>query len=231
MIHCIVIEDQEPAQRILKRYIQETSFLKLDYIFNNGIAALDYLKSHSVDLIFLDIHLPKLSGIDFLTILPVTPQIILTTAFPDYALKSYDFDVTDYLLKPFSFDRFSKAVLKVQKLHQNHEIIPPENVPNSTLVKIGYEYVTIIFNDILYIQSDGDYTQVHLKNQKLMTSHPLKYWQTILPEGFYQIHRSFIIHTKYISKISGGKVFIENTPLTIGRVYKKGFLETYCSTK
>lgn len=229
MIRCIIIEDQEPAQRILKRYIQETSFLELDQVFNNGITALDYLKSSSVDLIFLDIHLPKLSGIDFLTILPIETHVILTTAFPDYALKSYDFDVTDYLLKPFSFDRFSKAVLKVQKLHTQKPTTPEESKPNSTLVKTGYEYITVLFDDILYIQSDGDYTHVYLKNQKLMTSYSLKYWQNLLSSDFYQIHRSFIINTRYITKISSGKVFIQDTALAIGRVYKKGFIETYCS--
>lgn len=226
MIHCIIIEDQDPAQRILKRYIDETPFLELNHIFNNGISALDYLKSNTIDLIFLDIHLPKLSGIDFLTILPVKPQIILTTAFPDYALKSYDFEVTDYLLKPFSFERFSKAVTKVKNRHTDHASYTDQTSPNSTMVKVGYEYKTVMYNDILYIQSDGDYTQIWFKDYKLLSSYTLKHWQNLLPNAhFYKIHRSFIINTKYIQKIASGKVVINDVELTIGRVFKKQFLE------
>ncbi|MCB0667491.1 MAG: response regulator, partial [Saprospiraceae bacterium] len=109
-MNCIIIEDQPPAQRILKKYIEDYGHLELKAIFPDALQAINLLKSQSIDLIFLDIHLPKISGIDFLKTMPQKPQIILTTAFPDYALESYELDVVDYLLKPFSFPRFVQAI-------------------------------------------------------------------------------------------------------------------------
>ncbi len=109
-MNCIIIEDQPPAQRILKKYIQDIGSLHLKATFSDAIQAMEFLKTEAVDLIFLDIHLPKISGIDFLKAMQNPPHVILTTAFPDYALESYEFNVVDYLLKPFSFQRFVKAV-------------------------------------------------------------------------------------------------------------------------
>ena len=112
MISCIIIEDQPPAQRILKRYIEDVDNLQLKAAFSDALSAMDFLKNTTIDLIFLDIHLPKISGIDFLKILDQKPFVIITTAYPDYALLSYNFDVADYLLKPFPFDRFFKSHFK-----------------------------------------------------------------------------------------------------------------------
>jgi DNA-binding LytR/AlgR family response regulator len=114
MMHCIIIEDQPPAQRVLKKFIADMGQMELLGTFTDALQALEFLKANRVDLIFLDIHLPKISGIDFLKTLQTRPHVILTTAFPDYALESYEYDVVDYLLKPFSFERFVQAVAKVQ---------------------------------------------------------------------------------------------------------------------
>ncbi|MGB5228874.1 MAG: response regulator, partial [Eudoraea sp.] len=112
-MNCIIIEDQPPAQRILKKFIEDIGSLQLKGVFSDAIQAMEFLKTNSVDLMFLDIHLPKISGIDFLRTMPNPPFVILTTAFSDYALESYDLNVVDYLLKPFSFQRFVKAVSKI----------------------------------------------------------------------------------------------------------------------
>jgi len=231
MIKCIIIEDQEPAQRILKRYIEDTQDLELLSTFGNAIDAMDFLKSEQVQLIFLDIHLPKLSGLDFLSLLTTKTKVILTTAFSDYALKSYEYDVCDYLLKPFSFERFLKAVYKAKNQLGSAKSEEPEQTDESNtsvLIKVGYEFVKLPFDSILYIKSDGDYTQVFTDEQKYLVSHSLKYWQDLLPQKlFSQIHRSYIVHGKAIQKATASKVFIGNTELPIGRVYKKDFLPFY----
>lgn len=160
MISCIIIEDQPPAQRILKKYIGDVNKLALKGTFGDALAALEFLKTNPVDLLFLDIHLPKLSGIDFLKILSPKPKVILTTAFPDYALQGYELDVVDYLLKPFSFERFFKAVSKV--IYQEEKTIPPVNQRslerNSTasefmFIKTGTDFQKIEIATIQFIKS------------------------------------------------------------------------------
>lgn len=226
MIKCIIIEDQAPAQRILKKYISDFEGLELLKVFSNGIEALEYLNEVSVDLIFLDIHLPKISGIDFLSILNPKPLVILTTAFQDYAVQGFELDVTDYLLKPFSFDRFVKAVYKAQRLLH---IIPNQKTPsinnvNELLIKVGYEYVKIKSEDIEIIKSDNDYTTLILKDKKLLTNYSLKQWLIKL-EGlsFIQVHRSFIVNMNKVISYSKGIVKTNSHEIPIGRVYKKEF--------
>ncbi len=205
--------------------------IELAGVFDNALDALDYLKANKVDLLFLDIHLPKLSGMDFLNLFSPRPFVILTTAFSEYALKSYDYDVTDYLLKPFSFERFVKAVYKakgrlgkpVKSISKNDSM---KNKDQIVIVKTGYEYLKLGTNEIVFIKSDGDYTQVHLHNGRIMVSYSLKYWLGILPESiFYRVHRSYIINSNFISKITSGKILIGNMEIPIGRVYKKEFLK------
>ena len=230
MISCIIIEDQIPARKILQKYIKDVEMLELKGEFNNAISALDFLKENSVDLLFLDIHLPKLSGIDFLSVLPTNPYVILTTAFPDYALKGYELDIVDYLLKPFSFERFLKAVLKVERLINkigNAKSDPNRNT-GSMLVKVGYDQVKIIIRDISHIKSNGDYTHVFCCQQKYYVSYPLKYWLENLPANqFIQVHRSFIVNLSEIQKISSNTIEIQGNKIPIGRVYKKNFQKVY----
>jgi DNA-binding LytR/AlgR family response regulator len=229
MIKCIVVEDQQPAQRILKKYIGDVDDLELVEIFSNAITALDYLKNNQVDLIFLDIHLPKLSGMDMLSIMPQKPAVILTTAFSDYALKSYDFDVADYLLKPFSFDRFVKAVFKVKSLiEKTNSAVPVSDIQNHILVKIGRDFVKIRLNDILFVKSDGDYTEIYTPEKKYLVSFPLKYWIAELPsDNFVQVHRSYLININHIKKVSASKICSNDYNIPIGRVFKKEFRHIY----
>lgn len=142
MLHCIIIEDQPPAQRILKKYIKEIDFLELKETFSDAVKAKTYIESNNIDVIFLDIHLPKLSGIDFLKTLSNSPKVILTTAFSEYALESYQFNVLDYLLKPISFDRFLQAISKLEA---------SSNLNKTVFIKSGYEHIKINIADILYI--------------------------------------------------------------------------------
>lgn len=231
-MNCIIIEDQPPAQRILKKYISEVGALTLDATFSNGIEAINFLQTNSVDVIFLDIHLPKISGLDFLETITNPPHIILTTAFPDYALESYEWSVVDYLLKPFSFQRFVKAIAKIP------QSIPPSNsekrttFPDALFIKSGYDHIKIQVNDILYIKSDGDYTELFLAQKKYLSSEPLRYWEECLDnQQFVRIQKSFVVNTAHIEKISGNRAYlIGGAKVPIGRAYKETFLNQLYKT-
>ena len=233
MIRCIIIEDQPPAQRVLQKYIGEMKSLDLKATFADALKAMDYLKTEEVDLIFLDIHLPKISGMDFLKALNRKPHVILTTAFSEYALESYEYHVIDYLLKPFSFERFVMAISK----------IPPTNLQKSSMdmdlerktvsevifIKSGYEHLKISLEDIMYIQSEADYTEIFTTEKKHLTSHSLRYWLQTLPEDqFAQVHKSYIVNIRQIVKVSGKRIFFDKeTDVPIGRAFKEGFVEKY----
>ena len=227
-VNCIIIEDQPPAQRILKRYIQDVASLNLKAVFSNAVESMQILNSGEVDLVFLDIHLPKISGIDFLKSLNKPPKIILTTAFPDYALEAYDLNVSDYLLKPFSFQRFLKAVTRATQNNsasgEQHTMNNPEI--SDLFVKSGHDIVRILIDDIIYIKSDADYTEVHLESKRQLSSEPLRYWISVLDEKrFCRIHRSYIINLSRIEKISGNQLYMKsNIQLPIGRSFKDEFL-------
>lgn len=245
-MNCIVIEDQLPAQRIIKKYITDIGSLNLMGTFTDALEALPLLTSETIDLMFLDIHLPKLSGIDFLKTLPHPPQVILTTAFQDYALEGYELNVVDYLLKPFSFQRFVKAISKVERQINTvqpdtlrHPVIgaerkieledPMANEVEDVYIKTGYAHVRIKTDDILYIKVDSNYTEIHLEDKKHISSEALRYWEKLLPEAkFIRIHKSYIINTKKIDKVSGNQVFFENNSIVpIGRAYKNDLTERF----
>ncbi len=231
MIRCVIIEDQPPAQRILQKYVGDMGNLELKGTFSDGIQALDFIKSNPVDLLFLDIHLPKLSGIDFLNILDNKPHVILTTAFSDYALESYEYNVVDYLLKPFSFERFVKAVSKipVRKERDPTGTTSGESVGmrEEIFVKSGYEHLKINIADIVYIKSDADYTELVTADKKYLSSEPLRYWMENLdPKRFVRSHKSFVINTAKIEKVMGNQIYMtDQIKAPIGRAYKESFMK------
>lgn len=228
MIKCLIIEDQLPARQILQKYISDAGHLELVEIFSNALDALEYLHDHKVDLIFLDIHLPRLSGIDFLAVLKDQPYVILTTAFPDYALHGYELDVVDYLLKPFSFKRFLNAVKKVERLMKKVSASAESIKAGSILVKVGYDMVRIKLDEITHIQADGDYTNIFCRNKKYYVSHSLKYWSDTLPEEqFLQVHRSYVVNIFEVKKASSNDVVVNNVIIPLGRVYKKKFHDAF----
>ncbi|WP_299214678.1 response regulator transcription factor [uncultured Aquimarina sp.] len=226
---CIIIEDQLPAQRILKKYIEDIGSLTLIGTFTDALEAMEMMKLTKVDVIFLDIHLPKISGIDFLKTLSNPPQVILTTAFSEYALESYEFDVVDYLLKPFSFQRFIKAISKVETKQQN--LIPSAETTemNEVYVKVGYDLVRILIDDISHIVSDADYTELHLQNKKHVSSERLRYWEELLPsKKFMRVHKSYIINTTKIERVSGNQIYlIHQNTIPLGRAYKSNFMKKF----
>lgn len=230
---CIIIEDQAPARRILEKYIDDIGTLHLKGTFTDALQALEFLKSEQVDFILLDIHLPKISGIEFLKSLSHPPQIIFTTAFQDYALEGYELDVVDYLLKPFSFHRFVNAVSKVSVRTHPENISDSSGIKSSPLselfIKSGYEHIKIHIPDILFIKADSDYTEIHLTGKKHLTSESLNYWENYFgKDQFYRIHKSFIVNVVKIEKIVGNQIYLEgHHTIPIGRVYKEAFMEEF----
>lgn len=231
MIRAIVVEDQPPAQRIIKKYAEDLGTIEIVALFSDAIQAIAFLQQEQIDLLFLDIHLPKLSGIDFLKSQSNLPPVILTTAFSDYALESYEYEVVDYLLKPFSFARFVQAVQKVQAetttvtaAHVAQAI--PSNSPEFIMLKSGYDYIKVQFSDIQYIKSDSDYTEVYTLQKKYLSNHRLRYWNENLPNNqFCQIHKSVIINLSYLTRVTGNLVYLNDVELSIGRAYKESLVD------
>ena len=219
---------------MLQKYIGDVDALELKETFNNALTALQYLKENPVDLIFLDIHLPKISGIDFLKILTPKPKVVITTVFQDYALQGYEHEVLDYLLKPFSFERFLKAVSKIiyssntQRLDEKTIGELGKEGNDFLFIKSGHDYINIKTNDIKYVKSEGDYTCIFTSQSKHLVSESLKDWQGSLPDvTFCQVHKSFIVNVQHISKVTGNQVFIDKEIIPIGRAFKDRFFNDY----
>lgn len=232
-MNCIIVEDQPPAQRILKKYIQDLGTLTLKGAFPDAIQALQCLQQEQIDLIFLDIHLPKMSGLDFLKTLDKPPYIILTTAFSDYALESYEYNVVDYLLKPFSFQRFVKAVARVQGWQETRETgtqaAADKAPPKALYIKSGHAYIRINPEEIHFIKSDADYTEIHTADKRHLSVESLRHWVEQLESlHFIQVHKSYIINPEKVEKLMGNQLFLINgTTIPVGRAYKEYFVDQY----
>lgn len=226
-VRCIVVEDQPPAQRILQKFIEDAGSLELKGVFSDGLSAMEFLKTEEVDLMFLDIHLPKISGLEFLKSLHNPPHTILTTAFSEYALEGYDLDVIDYLLKPFSFQRFLQAINKVPAPKNAQSVGDKEEL----YVKSGHEFIKVNIEDIISINSDSDYTEIQMGGKKVLSNESLKHWLEVLDsKKFIQLHKSHIINTSKISRVSGNQVFMElEVVVPIGRAYKEQFMNRLTS--
>ncbi len=223
----IIIEDEIPAQKILQNYISKIPNLELIETFNNATEANRFLNVNpTINIVFLDINLPDISGIDFIKTVKNPPAIIITTAYPDYALDSFELDtIIDYLVKPFSFDRFLKGFHKAKNTHKKIELNP---TPQSDFLFLNVDKTLhkIAVNDILYIESDRNYITVFTKEKKLSYIDSLRNWKEKLSEKkFIQVHKSFIINSTFVEKISGNELFINDVKIPIGRTFKQHLLQ------
>jgi DNA-binding LytR/AlgR family response regulator len=223
---CIIVDDEPLAIEILESYVSKIDQLQLAGTFRNAIAAFTFLQQNQVDLICLDIQMPKLSGIEFLKTLKSPPKVIFTTAFRDYAIEGFDLEVADYLLKPISFERFLKAVAKVM-----HKDAVPQGAPqqvkadnggdNYVFFKVDKKMVKTKMSDILFIESIKDYVKVRTTEKEIITQQKISYLEESLPkEQFIRIHRSFIINRERIDAYSATDVEIGKHQVPIGRNYK-----------
>lgn len=214
-IKCLVIDDEPAAQKVLESYIADTPGLILSHISNDALDALDYLKEHSVDMMFLDVHMPRLSGISFLKSLNNPPLVILTTAYDDFALKGYELNVLDYLLKPFSFERFLQAVSKA-----DNRITASEKSKTINVKSDGKIY-RVDTNEILYIESMGDYVAIHLTDRKLIVYETLKSLEQELPaDKFIRAHKSYIVAVSRVEYLEGNMLKIREQKIPVGDTFK-----------
>lgn len=218
-IRCIIIEDEPLAVKILEEYINQIPFLILQGTFKDAILASEYLRDHEVDLIFLDIHLPKLKGMAFLKTLTNPPSVIVTTAYHQYAVEGFNLNVTDYLLKPFDFDRFLIAVNKV-KSSKGHTIEP--DTKDHLFLNVQKKKVKILFSDILYIESQREYIKIVTVKKVYLTKLSTNEIESMLPSHiFKRIHRSFIISIPKIDSYTSDSVEINGISIPVGRGYKE----------
>lgn len=218
-ITCIIVEDEPLATKILTDYISQIPFLELQGCFKDAIAATDYLRSHHPDLIFLDIHLPKLKGMAFLKTLTNPPAVIITTAYHQYAVEGFELNVTDYLLKPFEFERFLVAVTKVKSAQKQKEPDNPEK--DCIFLNVQKKKVKILFSDIVYIESQREYIKIVTGRNEYISKMSTHEMEALLPSGqFKRIHRSYIIAMNKIESFTAESVDVGGISLPVGRGYR-----------
>ena len=219
MLKALIIEDQLPAQRILMTYIEQMPDLTLTGAFTNALDATPFLQNQQIDLLFLDINLPKLSGISFLKNLPAPPKVIITPAYPEYALEGFELDVTDYLLKPFSFERFHKAVMKVK----DQQVA--KTSPEFVFIKSDKEFFKVELKEIRYLKADDNYVKIITSEKTHIQAGSLQSWEEQLADDFVRVHKSYLINLSKVNKVSGNRVFINGEEIPIGRAYREGLLK------
>lgn len=227
-IRSIIIEDEPLAQKVLKKYIQDFPTIELCGVFNDSIKAQPFVHSLKPDLIFLDINLPVVSGISFLKSLNNPPLIIFTTAYPDFALEGYELNAVDYLLKPFSFERFIKAVNKASEKWQLSKPERQNTVEDFIFIKVDKKLYRIGFEDILYFEALDDYVKVITQSKHYLTNNTLKNLLDDLPTTkFVRVHKSFIVAVSKIDYVEGNYVRIGNAEVPVGSVYKEDLVSLY----
>lgn len=222
-VNCIIIEDEPLALERTKSYVEKLPSLQLISTFNNGIDALVFLQSNNVDLIFLDINMGDFSGIQLLESKHIVSQVIITTAYHEYALKGFDLNVTDYLLKPYTFERFLQAVDKALQQVSKKELMPERKF---IFVKTEYRLEKLLLSEVLYIEGMRDYRKIHTLNKPLMTLQTFKdFEQEISPAVLCRVHKSFMVALDKIDSVERDMIKISNTNIPISETYKKSFFE------
>jgi len=221
-VKCLIIDDEPLAQNVIENYLESFSFMRLIAKCDNALIALEWIKKQKIDLIFLDVSMPFISGIDFMRTLRNPPAIILTTAHKEFAVESYELNVLDYLLKPISFERFLKAINKLNI--DTSEIIKPGtiDIKNDAFIYVKSEKknVKILLKDILFIESLKDYIKIHTIDKPIMTQVPISAIEQRLPDNFLRIHRSFIVAKDKITAYTQHDLEIGKFQIPIGRNYK-----------
>ena len=238
MLNCVIIDDEPLAREGIASYVREVDFLNLVQTCENPVELISLLDEHRIDLIFLDIQMPKMNGIDFLKIVQNPPMVIITTAFPSYALESFQLNVLDYLLKPITFDRFFKAAKKAKDYHQ---LIKKSQFPEQTqtdpeadyfFIKCGSKYEKILLNDILYIQGMQNYVTIYTHKGKFMTLLYLKNLEQSLDRNlFIRVHKSYIVSINKIEGIEGNEIFIGSFRIPMSRNYREQVIGQVVSKK
>ncbi|MFK7832715.1 MAG: LytR/AlgR family response regulator transcription factor [Winogradskyella sp.] len=220
-ITCLIIDDELSSQRVLQHFVSETEVLDLKATCNNAAEAFKYLQLHgTVDVLFLDINMPQQSGLDFYKTLKHPPQVIFTTAYPQYAVDGFEVNAVDYLLKPIAYDRFLTAINKV--IHQSS---PTETIDDFIILKENKTLHKVFYQDIQYVEAFGDYVKVHTEDSVIMTHSTFSKLLATLPDYFLRIHKSYSINLNRMNRLSGNQVTIDTHVIPIGQTYKQTVLK------
>jgi len=230
-LNCVIIEDEPLARNLITEYVKKVPSLNLLNAFSNPLEALEALRTLSVDILFLDVQMPEITGISLLKVLKKRPLVVLTTAYSEYALEGYELDVADYLLKPITFERFLKSVDKIMlRLEADPKpvVMASETIgsPAFVFVKDGTKLVKVRLDEILYVEGLKDYVTIHTSSQKITTLQRMKALEEQLPaDKFIRIHNSYIVALDAIDVIQKNEVSIGSVSLPIGDTYRKSFKE------
>ena len=223
MIKCIIVEDEALAQNVLQSHLQKINRFELVAICNNALEAREVLNKQDIDLMFLDIQLPGMTGLNFLRSLQSPPLVVITTAYAEYAVESYEFNIIDYLLKPVSFERFSKAIDKIvdgrlfTQVAKEKESLPADHI----FVKSNSKFFKVNFSEIIYIEGMKDYLKIHCRDYKLVTLQTMSEMEKILPVNqFIRVHKSYIIALAHVKSIYGNSIEMEYETIPVGINYK-----------
>ena len=225
-LSCIIVDDEPVARKILQQFAEQVPFLNVMGKFENAIKAETFLKENTVDIMFLDIEMPKVSGLQLLQKMDTKPMVVLTTAFANYALEGYELDVIDYLLKPFAFSRFLKAVQKAKDYYQMKNKATGTSQPFYIFIKSDKRIEKIELNDILYAESIGNYVSICTENKRFVAYLTIKSLEAQLPsDNFIKIHQSYLVNSSRINAIEGNEIKIADKSLPISRNYKDNIMK------
>lgn len=220
MLAAIAVDDEPIALEVIKNLAAKIPFIDLKATFTNAFDAINFLSNEKIDLIFLDIKMPDITGIDFLKSIPNAPMVIFTTAYSEHAVQSFELDVIDYLLKPFSLSRFFKACNKAHGQYELKNKNDNESKNTSVFIKSGYGQTRVKLAEILYAESSGNYVQFVLEDRKILSRLSMSEATDLLPaSGFIRIHRSYIAAKEHITKVEKKSVWVKHTELPVGSVY------------
>lgn len=230
MIKYLIVDDEPLAHELIEEFCSMLPHLELAKNCYNALEAMQYLNEQTVDIMFLDLNMPKLKGFDFLRTLSHPPQVIVTTAYQEFALEGYELNVADYLLKPFSFDRLVKAINKAIGPKQERAETVSSPSKERFFVKGDKKYHQIAIDDILYIEAYGNYTKLHLTDEMIISHEKISEFEsTLLPQKFLRVHKSFIVAKDKIKLIEGNRIKIQDHEIPIGQTYRSMVNKLYLS--
>ena len=221
MLTAIAIDDEPMALEVVKSHAAKVPFLDLTGVFTDAIKALEYLKSNPVDLVFLDIKMPDISGIELATLIPEKTMVIFTTAYSEHAVKGFELEAMDYLLKPFALGRFLQACQKAQEWHA----LRNRQSNNSLFIKTGYDQVKVNFDDLLYCEAKGNYVSFHLGEEVILSRMTLSETEKLLPGTFVKTHRSYLANLSRIQKIERHQVTLSGKSIPISSTFYEPLLD------
>ncbi len=223
MVSCVAIDDEPLALDLIEDFASKVPFLSLERTFNNALDALDIINQQKVDLLFLDIQMPQITGLQFIKGLEHPPKVIFTTAYAQHAVEGFNVDAVDYLLKPFTFERFLKAA---NKARQALSTVQPAGHSNADyiFVKSGYDMVKVRFTDIHFIEGLKDYVKIHTSEKTVIALLTMKSLEESLPTGFLRVHRSYIINFEHLESVGRRNIMVGKQDIPLGDMYREQFM-------